>query len=184
MVDHCTLWRWLKESNDWTIRYKNKIFQIIDQDNLLKTNKTIEVREYLDNTIYFFHKGNKLVFKVIKGDNIENQRHTIKKSKKENYNEILKLIHKGYTKTAIASEVGINRETVSKYLLEGISVYSRKNISSKLEPYKDVIEKYLSENYSIRKIYLLLKKTGFNVSERTLRNFIRKNNLRNVIKFT
>ena len=62
MVDHCTLWRWLKESNDWTIRYKNKIFQIIDQDNLLKTNKTIEVREYLDNTIYIFHKGNKLVF--------------------------------------------------------------------------------------------------------------------------
>jgi transposase/predicted transcriptional regulator len=171
-------------SNDWTVRYKNKIFQIIDQDNLPKTNKTIEVREYLDNTIDFFHKGNKLVFKVIKGNNIENQRHTIKKSKKENYNEILKLIHKGYTKTAIASEVGINRETVSKYLLEGIPVYNRKNISSKLEPYKDIIEKYLSENYSIRKIYLLLKKTGFNVSEPTLRNFIRKNNLRNVIKIT
>ena len=79
---------------------------------------------------------------------------------------------------AIASKVGINRETVSKYLSGGIPVYSRKNTPSKLESYKEIIQKYLSDGYSIRKIYLLLRKTDIQISEPTLRNFIRKNNLK------
>lgn len=166
-------------SNDWTIRYKNRVFQVIEQDNLPKTNRDIEVREYLDNTLEFFYKKNKIIVREIKkNNNIENPKHNIKKSKKENYNEVLKLRNKGYTKMAIASKVGINRETVSKYLSGGIPVYSRKNTPSKLESYKEIIQKYLSDGYSIRKIYLLLRKTDIQTSEPTLRNFIRKNNLK------
>ena len=43
---------------------------------------------------------------------------------------------------------------------------------------KEIIQKYLSDGYSIRKIYILIRKTDIQTSELTLRNFIRKNNLK------
>ena len=71
---------------------------------------------------------------------------------------------------------GLHRETVKKYLKQGaLPRYKAINRQSKIEPYKDLIECWLSQqSYQASRIYSLLLAQGFQGAERTVRRYIEK----------
>jgi len=71
---------------------------------------------------------------------------------------------------------GLHRETVKKYLKQGVlPTYKAIHRQSKMEPYKDLIECWLSQqNYQASRIYSLLLAQGFQGAERTVRRYIEK----------
>lgn len=89
---------------------------------------------------------------------------------------IKSLAKQGNSIRAIARMTGLHRKTVKKYLQEGIlPTYKAVNRQSKLEPYKDLIKCWLSQqNYQASRIYDLLLDQGFQGSERIVRRHVKK----------
>jgi hypothetical protein len=53
--------------NDWTVHYKNRIFQIIIENNILpRPCDKITVSEWLDGTIHLFYKNDELKYEELK----------------------------------------------------------------------------------------------------------------------
>lgn len=96
--------------------------------------------------------------------------------KAEVYMNIKSLVKQGYSIRAIARMTGLHRDTVKKYLKERIlPIYKAVNRESKLEPYKELIECWLSQqNYQASRIYDLLLDQGFQESERIVRRYVSK----------
>ena len=54
-------------ANDWTIRYKNRFFQILGQTGMLAPRARVIIREKLDGSLFIVYKGKRLQFKEIAG---------------------------------------------------------------------------------------------------------------------
>lgn len=54
-----------KVTNDWTIRWKNNLFQILNQTNLPPTKSEVEVREYLDGSVHLFYRGQEVSYQSV-----------------------------------------------------------------------------------------------------------------------
>jgi transposase len=86
--------------------------------------------------------------------------------KPEEVMNIRSLKKQGYSNRAIARMTGLDKRTVRKYLTEGeLPIYKKINRQSKIDPYKPLIEGWLSqEDYQSSRIYELLICEGFDGS--------------------
>jgi transposase len=93
---------------------------------------------------------------------------------KEHVMNIRSLIKQGYSQRQIARMTGLNRRTVRKYLQEScLPVYHHEQRPGKIEPYKPLIEGWLSkDDYQATKIHELLILQGFAGSYTTVRRFV------------
>jgi transposase len=53
-------------SNDWVVRYRNRLFQINSQSNLPPARQKVIVQEYLDGSIHLVYRDRKVTFKEIR----------------------------------------------------------------------------------------------------------------------
>jgi len=51
--------------NDWVVRYKNRLFQILPQSNLPPARRKVTVREYLDGAIHMVYRGKEVFHEEI-----------------------------------------------------------------------------------------------------------------------
>jgi len=95
---------------------------------------------------------------------------------KEECMDIWSLKRQGFSESAIARRVGLDRRTVKKYLeSKEFPSYSIVNRKSNLEPYHKLIEDWLSqEAYQATRIHDLLLLQGYKGSYETVKRFVHK----------
>lgn len=95
---------------------------------------------------------------------------------KEECMDIWSLKRQGLSERAIARRVGLDRRTVKKYLdKKEFPRYSAVNRKSKLEPFHELIEDWLSqEDYQATRIYDLVQLQGYQGSYETVKRFVHK----------
>jgi hypothetical protein len=52
--------------NDWVVRYRNRLFQIVSQSNLPPSRRKVMVQEHLDGTVRIVYRDRKVLFTEIK----------------------------------------------------------------------------------------------------------------------
>lgn len=52
--------------NDWVVRYRNRLFQIVSQSNLPPSGRKVMVQEHLDGTVRIVYRDRKVLFTEIK----------------------------------------------------------------------------------------------------------------------
>ena len=52
--------------NDWVVRYKNRLLQILPQSNLPPARNKVTVQERLDSSIHLVYRGNEVIFSQLK----------------------------------------------------------------------------------------------------------------------
>ena len=91
--------------------------------------------------------------------------------------DIFALRRQGFSFRSIAHKLGIHRDTVKKYLLDGrppVEQQRKNHKESILAPFKQTIEDYLQEdNYRSTWLYNLVKKMGYTGGYDTVKNFAR-----------
>jgi transposase len=91
--------------------------------------------------------------------------------------EIHKLKNMGLKQRQIARELRVGRDTVKKYLEDPEKTFcSKASRSSKLDPFKDNIAKYLDDDPQVKATVILqhLQQQGFDGEITILRNYLRK----------
>ena len=88
--------------------------------------------------------------------------------------DIRSLAKQGYSMRAIARMTGQHRDTIKKYLEEGVlPVYKAVNRQGKIDDYKGLIDGWLSQqNYQATRIYELLLTQGYKGSYHTARRYV------------
>lgn len=89
--------------------------------------------------------------------------------------DIRSMAKRGYSCRSIARMTGLHRETIKKYLQEGGKPrYKATNRESQLNPYKALIEGWLSQqNYQASRIYELLLIQGFRGSYDVVQRYVK-----------
>ena len=90
--------------------------------------------------------------------------------------DIRSLAKQGYSVRAIARMTGQHRDTIKKYLEEGVlPIYKAVNRHSMIDDYKGLINGWLSQqDYQATKIYELLLTQGYKGSYHTARRYVGK----------
>jgi transposase len=94
----------------------------------------------------------------------------------EKYMDVVSLHKLGLSNREIARKLGIDRRTVKKYLekREFPEYKSEKRKKKKLEPYQEVINRFLEENnYKATWIWDRLKKMGYSGSYETVKQYVK-----------
>ena len=88
--------------------------------------------------------------------------------------DIRSLARQGYSSRQIAKLTGIHRQTIKKYLQEGVlPTYKAIKRTSKIDPYKKLIQSWLEQqDYQATRIHELLQAQGFHGCVRTVRRYI------------
>jgi len=90
--------------------------------------------------------------------------------------EIHRLNNLGYSKRKIAHELGLDRDTVRKYLEHPERVVLPKLRTSKLDPYRDLINQFLESDPDVKAPVVLqrLCENGFDGEISIVRDYLRK----------
>ena len=91
--------------------------------------------------------------------------------------EIHRLNNSGYSKRKIACELGLDRDTVKKYLKHPeIVVLPRLSKTSKLDPYRDLIDQFLEQDPYVKAPVILqrLCENGFDGGISIVRDCLQK----------
>src|SRR5208283_3570586 len=88
--------------------------------------------------------------------------------------DIRSLARQGYSCRQIAKLTGIHRQTIKKYLQEGVlPTYKAIKRTSKIDPYKKLIQSWLEQqDYQATRIHELLQTQGFHGCVRTVRRYV------------
>ena len=170
-------------SNDWTIRWRNRIFQLVESNELPVPKSKIELRQYLDRSIHLFYHSQELLFREFQYQGSIKQPvselQTLKGTqeyKKKRYLLIKALEKENMSKRAIASHVGISRKTVYTYLKVGLPTNQKRRPRKKLlQPYYKQIRTWLNETtISAAEVYRRLLREGYRGSRGTVKAFVRE----------
>lgn len=90
--------------------------------------------------------------------------------------DIRSMVKRGYSYRAIARMTGLHRDTITNYLREGKKpIYQSVNRQSQLDPYKGLIEGWLSQqDYQASRIYDLVVIQGFKGSYDVVQRHVKK----------
>lgn len=87
--------------------------------------------------------------------------------------DIRSMARRGYSQRAIARMTGLHRDTIKKYLQSAKPTYKGINRDSQLNPYKALIDGWLSQqDYQASRIYELVMVQGFKGSYSTVRRYV------------
>lgn len=142
-----------KLGNDWTVRWKNRIFQLRPEKVGPYPGQAVEVRETAQKQVKIIWQSTLVPSQEIMVSQPKSPTKTIERSsknpsekKRQNYRAVKALEKEGLSRRAISRRLGISPNTVKSYLDKGLSAYKRnKERESMLEPFKEMIRKWLNE---------------------------------------
>lgn len=165
-------------SNDWVIRWHNRVFQIVDQPDLPRAGSRVEVRLYLDNSLHLFHHGNELRMREIVSRSTQVlEPKTFREQQAEKFQRAQELQKAGLPLAMIAQEVQLAEQTVRKYLQAG-QVPGPKQRTKRgriTKAYETFITQWLAEKpYEATEIHAKLRILGYRGSLRTVQRIVKE----------
>ena len=144
-----------KLGNDWTVRWRNRVFQLRPDKAGPCPGKAVEIRENAQKQVKIIWQSTLVPSREITVSQPKSQTKTKDKPKqsqnpsekrRQNYRAVKALEKEGLSCRAIAQRLGISRNTVRTYLERGLpgytKIYGRKSL---LDPYEEIIRNWLNE---------------------------------------
>lgn len=188
-----------KVGKDWTLRWKNRIFQLSPEAEGVSPGQLVEVREDSRKRVSIYLGSKKLPGRELGLEKravrevvcpVSPESPTAKEpqpktssekepspgKKQARYLEMKSLEKEGLSKRSIAQRMNVSRCTVIKYLNQGVPTYKRsKGPKRLLEPFEDQIQAWLLAlpELSSREILDRLKARGYRGSYSTCKTYVR-----------